>query len=267
MMRAFTLIELLVVITIIVVLLALLMPALEKAVYEAELTVCSGQIKAIATGVTTGAMDRQRYYPSRDGMNSPHQVMSGADTRPVLHEYLGVSGLNKILVDPFCEEADIDGSVSGRNTYGTYWMFFGWNYTGAKNGGPGMRRIGDRWTYGGSKFDVLVQDMDVVQAGPSISQWVSHPDTNGVLTPLSSSDKDPPWTTASHWVAATLDRGTVDLNFGAADCSVIRYRDIPKFSNQVGTEEETDKRMVQVGNFRDGDNTGQMGIVPQSLRR
>src|ERR1043165_1931025 len=50
MPRAFTLIELLVVITIIVVLLALLTPALDKAMYQAELAVCGANLRAIANG-------------------------------------------------------------------------------------------------------------------------------------------------------------------------------------------------------------------------
>jgi prepilin-type N-terminal cleavage/methylation domain-containing protein len=40
---AFTLIELLVVVTIIVVLLSLLTPALDRAIYETELAVCASQ--------------------------------------------------------------------------------------------------------------------------------------------------------------------------------------------------------------------------------
>ena len=42
---AFTLIELLVVVTIIVVLLAMLTPALDKAIYQAELAVCGAHKK------------------------------------------------------------------------------------------------------------------------------------------------------------------------------------------------------------------------------
>ena len=43
--RGFTLIELLVVITIIVILLALLVPAINKGIYAAELAKCGSQLK------------------------------------------------------------------------------------------------------------------------------------------------------------------------------------------------------------------------------
>ena len=68
---AFTLIELLVVITIIVVLLALLAPALDKAVHEAEMAVCGSQVRNIAMGVTSYAMQGRRYYPARGVVNNP----------------------------------------------------------------------------------------------------------------------------------------------------------------------------------------------------
>ena len=60
---AFTLIELLVVITIIVVLLALLTPAVDRAIYQAELTVCGTRLKGIATGNLAYAADNKRSYP------------------------------------------------------------------------------------------------------------------------------------------------------------------------------------------------------------
>jgi prepilin-type N-terminal cleavage/methylation domain-containing protein len=47
---AFTLVELLVVISIIVLLLALIAPALDKSVYEAQLVRCAAQQKGAAGG-------------------------------------------------------------------------------------------------------------------------------------------------------------------------------------------------------------------------
>src|ERR1041385_7046662 len=54
-MTAFTLIELLVVVTIIVVLLALLTPALDRAIYRAELLRCGANQKG--TGEALGGVD------------------------------------------------------------------------------------------------------------------------------------------------------------------------------------------------------------------
>src|SRR5687767_44112 len=65
--NAFTLVELLVVMTIIAVLLALLTPALDVAVYEAELVVCASRLDALAKGVTHYALDFRRQYPYRKG--------------------------------------------------------------------------------------------------------------------------------------------------------------------------------------------------------
>src|SRR5438132_646169 len=59
---AFTLIELLVVVTIIAVLLALLTPALDRAIYEAELAVCGANNHALGLGVIAYAMDSKRNY-------------------------------------------------------------------------------------------------------------------------------------------------------------------------------------------------------------
>src|ERR1041385_2757440 len=65
MRHAFTLIELLVVITIIILLLALLTPALDKAVYQAELVQCGGNLKLIGTAVIGYAFENKKWYPDR----------------------------------------------------------------------------------------------------------------------------------------------------------------------------------------------------------
>ena len=68
--QAFSLVELLVVITILVVLLALLAPAMDKAIYQAELAVCGAQQKAIASSSQGYAFDSRRSYPYRDGVRN-----------------------------------------------------------------------------------------------------------------------------------------------------------------------------------------------------
>ena len=92
-LRAFTLVELLIVITLIVLLLALLTPALDKAVEQAQLTVCSSKLHAVASGALTYAMDHKRRYPYRDGMHNPdvnwHTTMLNSPLEPT-----GAAGRN-----------------------------------------------------------------------------------------------------------------------------------------------------------------------------
>src|SRR5688572_5735453 len=116
MRRAFTLIELLVVITIIVVLLSLLTPALDKAIYQAELAVCAANLDGIAAAATVYASGSRRAYPyhilTAPGSGIfPEQINSlseGAptarDDRPLLATVLS---LNKNLIDPFCDPVDL----------------------------------------------------------------------------------------------------------------------------------------------------------------
>ena len=89
MSKAFTLVELLVVITIIVLLLALLTPAMDKAIYRAELLRCQTNQRGIASGVLLYAVDFKRSYPycpyARNGVaGSPKRISSNGvvnDTR------------------------------------------------------------------------------------------------------------------------------------------------------------------------------------------
>src|SRR5687767_14032615 len=62
---AFTLLLLLVVVAIIVVLLALLAPALDQAIYQAEMAVCAVRVRGIAEGATLYAAENKRSYPYR----------------------------------------------------------------------------------------------------------------------------------------------------------------------------------------------------------
>src|ERR1041385_8770864 len=109
---AFTLIELLVVITIIVVLLALLTPALDRAIYQAELTVCQSRQHAAAVGAIAYASASRRHFPDRPGPRGGWRAMvvydgGAADDRPQL---AAAMSLNNCLNCPFDRFTDIANS-------------------------------------------------------------------------------------------------------------------------------------------------------------
>jgi len=160
----FTLIELLVVVTIIAVLAALLAPALERAVYQAELAVCGARLKAIGTGVLIYAPDFRRAYPHRPSMDYKSAANStarptdltfpepgGFDDRTSLGGYLDVS----LLVCPLVRKVDLSTAVDSYRVT-SYARWYGWRWAGER----AMARLGDRFTLGSSSFNVLAADAD-----------------------------------------------------------------------------------------------------------
>jgi len=152
MTRAFTLVELLVVITIVVVLLALLAPALDKAIYEAELAVCGAKLHANHGGIVGYALSHRRWYPNRKvfghisdvdpvKITAVDQVMD-YDDRVQLKGYIAVG---KTMLCPLQPVIDLEVD-SARDTwvYTGYAAWWGWRF--APQGIPrkGMYKLGDR---------------------------------------------------------------------------------------------------------------------------
>jgi prepilin-type N-terminal cleavage/methylation domain-containing protein len=203
----FTLIELLVVITIIVILMALLTPAMDQAIYQAELAVCAAQMNGVAKGVTVYAIDFNRSYPHRqyvaEGQSDTTSVYpwllrkqeTGGRAHPIddrlpLRGYVAM----KMLVDPLGKTVDLDHPNSW--IYSSYNLWFGWTYSvrGPDNvvlwtrvAGQGMTKIGNRleWTDGvfrnkSYSVDWLITDGD--NPNPTVKFIVSgHPDELGLL--------------------------------------------------------------------------------------
>jgi len=179
----FTLVELLVVITIFVMLLALLMPAMEKAVYQAELAVCASRQDAIGSAAILYAHDHQRRYPDRfetPGATpawQPTQLISpvgtqdrdGGDLRPVLRGYFDLNGL---LNDPLAPgKLDFVTSSLEAYTHTPYALWFGWRF-GTRRG---MTKLGDRLEWGTWSLSVLSADQDLTNDTGG-GYWGAHRD-------------------------------------------------------------------------------------------
>jgi prepilin-type N-terminal cleavage/methylation domain-containing protein len=239
---AFTLVELLVVITIVVVLLALLTPALDRAIYQAELAVCAGQQKAAAAGVLQYAFESRRAYPYRRGPREdplqwvPNGLSSNtSDDRPVIYRAI----LPKLLLDPFQKDLEIVNNPPATAVYVNYSLWFGWRYE-ARNREQGMYRIGDRFTWTDTdtdpsrpvqrSFNLLICDEDRRLSGQIQS---THPDLDGVMDFRwyeNAPNINPLWAAAgafvslSYWVKVQDDphRPPVDFNYTYDDASVVR---------------------------------------------
>ena len=95
--RGFTLIELLVVVAIIVALLAILLPSMNRAISLAVRTQCTSQTKQIVTATLTYASDSFGLLPGRPGWGAgnyrPHTMVAGSVdlVATFINPYLGGS--------------------------------------------------------------------------------------------------------------------------------------------------------------------------------
>jgi prepilin-type N-terminal cleavage/methylation domain-containing protein len=252
--RGFTLVELLVVITIMVVLLAILTPALDRAIYQAELAACSAQMKGAAIAVTQYAMSFRRSYPYRQSVHNPDGSLSQGtranglrvsptstwggtpfDDRPALRGFVALDQ----LLDPLCGAGVLDLSEEAThpetNVYSNYFLWYGWQYRGH----AGMLRMGDRFGYNDAalnksyRFNLLLSDDDMAGVGNFVES--THPDADGKLHLTIEQNQKPvdfavggneatdgKWTLSRWVVRGTHLRGLVDLNYAYADGSVTR---------------------------------------------
>jgi prepilin-type N-terminal cleavage/methylation domain-containing protein len=180
--HGFTIVELMVVVTIIVILLAMLAPALDRAIYQAQLAVCAANLKSIAGAATTYAAAHHRRYPHRRAVNEfpdqqdaqPTQLndawTNGArgadgqplDDRPIMKQYLPLTA----LLDPLCDKLDMEPSATGPRPHSQtgqptpepwvssgYYLFYNWRYKATENfpAQQGLLKLGDRFTWTGNR--------------------------------------------------------------------------------------------------------------------
>jgi hypothetical protein len=282
---AFTLVELLVVITIIVVLLALLTPALDTAIYQAELTACGARLKAFGTGVTVYAVDYRRHYPYRPwvftGARRPNHFWSrnggvfGSDERVTIRPY--VARMNDQVQCPFNKQMNLDqgGSTDPASesnaVYTSYYLMYGWGYHGGGVTEKAMLRLGDRFTYtspgDGSQpavvdsFDILVSDYDMFNTTNKKSIVGSHPDQGTGAIMFQYAIEDISWATfatgvqatgtiitISRWATGNVgQRAPIDMNFARADGTVDRLTQVV-FERPDGRPDERMARLFEEAN-------------------
>jgi prepilin-type N-terminal cleavage/methylation domain-containing protein len=265
MRPAFTIVELLVVITIIVVLLALLAPALDQAIYQAELAVCAANQKAVASSTATYTLSFARAYPYRtilevNGQSQPillHRNLQQSEIA-VFRSFLSI---NDHLQDPLVQPVDLtvtraDGTTPGQHVwvYSSLAYWAGWRFTDTP-GRKGMRRLGDAFEWEGASYRLIASDHDMVAMNAENVQS-KHPDADGVMynqvlqnavnvyAQTGSLGASTERITYSTWTAdnRTWARGPIDMNAALDDGSVARYNTIP-------ADTIDDDRMVRLPAF------------------
>lgn len=244
---AFTLVELLVVVTIILVLLALLVPALDKAMYQAELAMCGTRQRGIANAAITYAIDHKRMYPDRRDpgwqLNSlilqvggtAHAVQNNWDMRPAFYpNYLSNFAY---FTDPVTDAIDVSYQANDPDCqiFSDYHINTGWGPGGQNK----MSRMGKgfTWTeYGVTKeIRVLVCDKNEVNPLSHSAAGSNHPDDLGLLSygfrqntenpsqsPESRATDLFPKKTIGGWGSSSA-RGKLSVNYAYDDGSVRRY--------------------------------------------
>ncbi len=253
---AFTLVELLAVVTIIVVLLALLAPALDKAVRQAEMTVCSANKHGLTVGVTSYAMDNKRRYPYRQHPDTakswPWLIANGnggaTDDRPKYRKYMMLNG---VFNCPQLPKIDIDGSTA-TNTFVDTNLWHGFQLRNGTTRSRGMMRIGDKltwdWTEGANKKQIT----STILAG---SHYTVNTGTGGLNTTHQGTPTEAYSTTRyqddpNTGYTLCLYRGvlasakTSDQTVAFADLSVRKYNEV---------DWNTDDRMVHVPAWTNGE--------------
>lgn len=236
--RAFTLVELLVVVTIIVTLLAIVVPVMGRVIYTAELTRCGANLKAIATGVVGYAAESRMYYPYRPTVDSGAlkraNVIAGGgrDDRPIVREHIAI----KAMLDPLSETIDLhpESTSPGVEVYANYGLWYGWYYATA--GGARMTRMGGRFNYKrGSadyEFKVLASDWDAFQTNTGEKVHAGHADDAGVM--FARAEQNENNHVRSQWMSdVEWRRGVIDTNYAFDDGSVERYEAVTFYESNA----------------------------------
>lgn len=259
--RGVTLLQVLVVIAMVVVLMALLVPAVHVTLERAAITQCGIHLKSIAMGSTTYAVANQRHYPELPKFHAWIEGL-GPVYRP---DYLGAGGADDFRIKMrtlipiehyVCPLAPVEVSFDPADTgssraMASYALRTGWEFRTADGMvEQGMKRLGDTWTWRGARFTEIAGDLD--WAYDDVDSDASHPDEAGVLVPTVKQNEE--GLTTSYWGRSELQhrmRGVFDTHSAKSDGSVhlmhkVKFRDSRKTPVPFGSVEEPEP-MNRVG--------------------
>lgn len=242
-LSGFTLVELLVVVAVIVGLLAMLAPAMNKAMTAAEIAVCGSNNKQIVNACVVYATDNGRRLPggnfNRNG-NDPNYAGWGGPPAPAwAHIWLGVIGgytledAHKVLYCPSMMEVfnpELTWSSRDANGSATTWQwgyaYFGqyahnWETSGtwASRLGP-PRKLTDRshTPVVGDVTRGILENNSRFQATPASWVWIAHSLSENGANSQSGITSRP----------ESDDFMPIGINNGMLDGSVTFFRYAPK---------------------------------------
>ncbi len=240
MRRAFTLIELLVVISIIMVLIGILLPALAKVRQQTVYTRCQVNLKQIVTAILTYEVDHGRLpvhpYEAGDHEAFPPTIKTlTLDTRPLYAPYMNVDYFACPAIKPWKPSESAAASVSV-----DYVLTAGYYGHGTGSGAGGtftsvFTRSEDPWSFNGQRMTALAGDksyLDPVTIPGTNRHIVNHP---GAAKGFS--EWSPPGFAGSAFKAeyptGTDVRYETIVNFGFTDGHVERFGGSPDSSAQL----------------------------------
>jgi len=249
-LHAFTLVELLVVVTIIVLLLALLAPAVDQAIYQAEMATCAARLDGIAAGANIYAITYKRSYPDRSAGLATGDYRPTRVAHPTAKENLMrmVEGFIpvELMLDPLSPEIELDreSQPAPGTVYvdANYSFYFGWRFPQA-GGSGGMNKMGGSFGWNATQsngkkrqteFKVIAAGQEYIDVANIV--LTAHPDKDGKLSAeVVQNSLSPGHTvllqtpngqyTASYYFGSQ-GRGLVDMNFAYVDGSVRRIDDL-----------------------------------------